>query len=94
MGNTASQRGLDPSSIVGVLFLLAAVVWLAGRLRSGQLVPGSRLRTAMLAFLAACALSVVGSTQPQASVLEVLRIGTVAMMFVVLEQHHHVPSRM
>lgn len=86
VGNTASQRGLDPSSIVGVLFLLAAVVWLAGRLRSGQLVPGSRLRTAMLAFLAACALSVFGSTQPQASVLEVLRIGTVAMMFIVLEQ--------
>ena len=86
VGNTASQRGLDPSSIVGVLFLLAAVVWLAGRLRSGQLVPGSRLRTAMLAFLAACALSVVGSIQPQASVLEVLRIGTVAMMFIVLEQ--------
>src|SRR5689334_22013206 len=52
VGNTASQRGLDPSSIVGVLFLLAAVVWLAGRARSGQLVPGSRLRTAMFAFLA------------------------------------------
>ena len=86
VGNTASQRGLDPSSIVGVLFLLAAALWLAGRIRSGQLVPGSRLRTAMLAFLAACALSVVGSVQPQASALEVLRIGTVVMMFVVLEQ--------
>ena len=86
VGNTASQRGLDPSSIVGVLFLLAAALWLAGRIRSGQLVPGSRLRTAMLAFLAACALSVVGSVQPQASALELLRIGTVVMMFVVLEQ--------
>ena len=86
VGNTATQRGLDPSSIVGVLFLLAAALWLAGRIRSGQLVPGSRLRTAMLAFLAACALSVVGSVQPQASALELLRIGTVVMMFVVLEQ--------
>ncbi|GAA1964607.1 hypothetical protein GCM10009817_00440 [Terrabacter lapilli] len=85
-GNTASQRGLDPSSILGVLFLLAALLWLAGRARSGHLVPGSRLRTAMLAFLASCALSVVGSVQPQASVLEVLRIATVVMMFVVLEQ--------
>ncbi|MGN6782113.1 MAG: O-antigen ligase family protein [Marmoricola sp.] len=86
VGNTASQRGLDPSSIVGVLFLLAAVVWLAGRARSGQLVPGSRLRTAMFAFLATCVLSVVASVQPQASALEALRIATVVMMFVVLEQ--------
>ena len=86
VGNTASQRGLDPSSIVGVLFLLAAAVWLAGRVRDGRLLPGSRLRTAMLAFLATCALSVVGSVQPQASALEVLRIGTVVMMFVVLDQ--------
>lgn len=62
IGNTATQRGLDPSSIVGVMFLLAAVVWLAGRMRSGQLVKGSRLRIAMLSFLAACALSVIGSS--------------------------------
>jgi O-antigen ligase len=40
----------------------------------------------MLAFLAACALSVVWSIQRQASALEVLRIATVVMMFVVLEQ--------
>ncbi|GAA2020847.1 hypothetical protein GCM10009740_06630 [Terrabacter terrae] len=86
VGNTAAQRGLDPSSILGVLFLLAAALWLAGRARSGQLVPGSRLRTAMFAFLATCVLSVFGSVQPQASALEVLRIATVVMMFVVLEQ--------
>ena len=28
VNNTATARGIDPSSIVGVLFLLAALVWL------------------------------------------------------------------
>jgi O-antigen ligase len=86
VGNTAVDRGLDPSSILGVLFLLAAMVWLAAQARSGRLVKSSRLTVAFVAFAAAGALSVVGSGHPEASALEVLRIITVAMMLIVLEQ--------
>lgn len=85
-GNTAVARGLDPSSILGVLFLLAALLWLAGRVRSGQVVRGSAARVGFIAFIAACSISVLGSANPQASALDALRIATVAMMFIVLEQ--------
>lgn len=86
VGNTASNRGLDPSSIIGVLFLLAAALWLAGQIRRGRFLRGSRVQLAMGAFMAACVISVAGSSQPQASVLELLRLGTVMMMFVVVNQ--------
>ncbi|GAA1882383.1 O-antigen ligase family protein [Lapillicoccus jejuensis] len=86
VGNTAANRGLDPSSIVGVLFLVAAILWLAGRVRSGRFIGGSRVQLAMGAFIVACVVSVAGSQHAQASALECLRIGTVLMMFVVLNQ--------
>ena len=86
VGNTATARGLDPSSIVGVLFLLAAIIWLTGRIRSGTFIRGSRLQLAMACFIGACVISVLGSSHPQASGLECLRIGTVLMMFIVLNQ--------
>jgi len=85
-GNTAVDRGVDPSSILGVLFLLAAFVWLAAQARSGRMVKTSRLAVALLAFAATGAISVLGSGHPQGSALEVLRITTVATMLIVLEQ--------
>ncbi len=86
VGNTAANRGLDPSSIVGVLFLIAAILWVAGRVRSKTFIGGSRVQLAMGVFISACVISVGGSSHVQASALECLRIGTVLMMFVVLNQ--------
>jgi len=84
--NNAAARSLDPSSIVGVLFLLAAAVWLIARYHDQGHLRGSRLRLLWVTFWAAGVVSVVGSSIPLTSAMETLRIGTVVMMFVVLEQ--------
>ncbi len=85
-GNTAAAKGMDPSSILAVLFLLTALLWLAARHHSGRRVPGSRLGAALALLVAAGFVSVIGSSQAQASAMEALRIASVAMMFIVLEQ--------
>jgi O-antigen ligase len=82
----ASSRALDPSSILAVLFLLAAGVWLAAQYRYKGSLPGSPLRRALVLFLAAGAVSVVGSNNVTSSALEALRICAVVAMFTVLEQ--------
>ncbi|MCU1449873.1 MAG: O-antigen ligase [Acidimicrobiales bacterium] len=82
----ASSRALDPSSILAVLFLLAAGVWLAAQYRYRGSSPGSPLRRALLLFLAAGAVSVLGSKNITSSALETLRICAVVAMFTVLEQ--------
>ena len=58
VGNTATNRGLDPSSIVGVLFLIAAILWLAGRVRTKTFIGGSRVQLAMAAFISGCIISI------------------------------------
>jgi putative inorganic carbon (hco3(-)) transporter len=82
----ASSRALDPSSILAVLFLLAAGVWLAAQYRHQGSLPGSPLRRALVLFLAAGAVSVIGSNNLTSSALETLRICAVVAMFTVLEQ--------
>src|SRR5438105_10197727 len=82
----ASSRALDPSSILAVLFLLAAGVWLAAQYRYQGSLPGSPLRRALVLFLAAGAVSVIGSNNVTASALETLRICAIVVMFTVLEQ--------
>ena len=82
----ATPRALDPSSLLAVLFLLFAVLWLAAQYRQQGHLPGSPLRRALLWFAAAAAISVVGSVDPKASALEWLRIVTIVVMFIVLEQ--------
>ncbi len=84
--NTAAARGLDPSSILAMLFLLASIMWLMSQYASGRRLRGSGLRRALVVFVAAGAISTLGSGRPPASALEVLRILSVVMMFVVLEQ--------
>jgi O-antigen ligase len=84
--NTAAVRGLDPSSLLAMLFLLAATIWLVAQYASGRRFPGSPLRLGLLTFVAAGAVSAISAVSPQASMLEVLRILSVAMMFVILEQ--------
>src|SRR5207248_4748600 len=82
----ASSRALDPSSILAVGFLLAAGVWLAAQYRHQGSLPGSPLRRALVLFLAAGAVSVIGSNNVTSSALETLRICAIVAMFTVLEQ--------
>jgi putative inorganic carbon (HCO3(-)) transporter len=85
-GSDGAARALDPAVLVAVLFLMASGLWLAGRYRSRGALPGSPLRVAWLIFVSACFLSVVGSGNVGASLLEAVRIASVVMMFVVVEQ--------
>jgi O-antigen ligase len=85
--NTTSTRGMDPSSLLAVLFLLMAALWLAAQhRRQGGLPTPTWTRRALLWFVAAAALSVLGSANVQSSTLELLRILATVMMFVVLDQ--------
>lgn len=84
--NSAAAKGLDPTSLFAVLFLLAATLWLAAQHRREHGLPGSRLRLALVVFFLAGALSVFGAANHQASALEALRLLSVVTMFVVLEQ--------
>lgn len=85
--NSTSARGLDPSSLLAVLFMLMAVLWLAAQARrQGGLPTPTNMRRAFLWFVAAAALSVLGSSNIQASVLELVRVLAAVMMFIVLEQ--------
>ncbi|GGM09554.1 MULTISPECIES: O-antigen ligase family protein [Micromonospora] len=81
-----SARALDLSTILAVLFLLAAGLWLAAQLRQRGRLRGSPLGVALLLVGATSLVSAVGAAQPVPSGLEALRIGTVVVMFVVLEQ--------
>jgi putative inorganic carbon (HCO3(-)) transporter len=88
-GNTATNnasRGLDPSSLVALLFLSASFLWLLAQYSSGRRLKGSPLRIALLSLVAAGAVSVISAEVPVAAGLEVLRILSWVMMFVVLEQ--------
>jgi putative inorganic carbon (hco3(-)) transporter len=81
-----ASRVLDPASLLAVLFLLAAALWLAAQHRQQGRLPGSPLRRALVVYVAAAALSVLGSGRPLASGLEVTRILAAVAMFAVLEQ--------
>jgi putative inorganic carbon (hco3(-)) transporter len=92
-GSDAGARAQDPASLIGVLFLVAATFWLlAQRRRHG--ISGSPLRRALVFFMAAGILSVLGTASYGESLLEVLRILAAVVMFVVLEQLMADPKRM
>jgi putative inorganic carbon (HCO3(-)) transporter len=81
-----SVRVLDPSTLVGVLFLVAAGLWLAAQFRARGRLNSSPLGVALLLVGATGAVSALGSARPQSSALDVLRVLTVVAMFLVLEQ--------
>jgi putative inorganic carbon (hco3(-)) transporter len=86
VSSAEAARGLDPSSVFAVVFLLASAMWLAAQhYRQGEL-PGSTLRRALLVFIAAAAISVPAASNVRAGGLELLRILAAVMMFIVLEQ--------
>lgn len=83
---SVTDRGLDPSSLLGIVFLLASALWLAAQHRQRGSLPGSTFRRALLVFVAAAALSLPASANIQASAVELLRVLAAVMMFIVLEQ--------
>ena len=93
-GNTVADRGVDPSAMVVVLFLLASLLWFASRFARGISKPMSPLSWALIAFGITAYLSMVGAQRPQATALEALRITSVIVMFLVLEQMIRTRRRM
>ncbi|GLY99116.1 O-antigen ligase family protein [Actinoplanes sp. NBRC 103695] len=80
------SRTLDPSTILAVLFLIAAGLWLAARAHRDGRLRTSPLGAALLMVGATGLVSALGADRPENSFLEALRILTVVVMFVVLEQ--------
>ncbi|GIJ44177.1 hypothetical protein Val02_10630 [Virgisporangium aliadipatigenens] len=80
------ERLTGATTLLAVLFLVTAGLWLAARLHSHKRLKGSPLGVALLLVAATAGVSALGSTFPAASLPEVLRILTVVTMFVVLEQ--------
>lgn len=87
--NTAVARGLDPSTLVGVLFVAAGVLWLLAQYSARERPPRSRLLLAWLGLIGAGALSVFGSQAPSVSLIGLTRVVAVAVMFLVMEQLVH-----
>ena len=85
-GNDAASRGLDPSVILGILFVLASGLWLAAQFYRHGFLVGSKLRLALVAFWTAGLVSAFGSAVALVSLVESLRILAVVMMYIVLEQ--------
>ena len=95
-GPTAGQAGVDgeggvsrafaPSTLLAILFLISAGLWLAARARRHGGLRVSPLGIALLLVGATCLISALGADRPENSFLEALRILTVVVMFVVLEQ--------
>jgi putative inorganic carbon (hco3(-)) transporter len=85
-GEDGVSRAFDPSTLLAVLFLVAAGLWLAARARRDGRLRSSPLGVALLLVGATCLISALGADRPGQSMLEALRILTVVVMFVVLEQ--------
>ncbi|MEU3456311.1 O-antigen ligase family protein [Micromonospora sp. NPDC006766] len=81
-----ASRAADLSTLLAVLFLLAAGLWLAAQVRRDGRLRGSPLGWSLLLVGATGLVSALGANTPTPSLLEALRIITVVLMFVVLEQ--------
>ena len=83
---TSGTNGLDPGSAVGAVFVLAAVLWLLAQRRSGRLQPVSGVVTAICIFALAAILSAPGSRMLSVSLPSALKVVSIALMAVVLDQ--------
>lgn len=84
--NTVSNRGWDPSSIIGILFLFLAILWLAASFYDRKPIRPSIVTTMLVGYVLAGALSVVSSSDVQASALQLARLTSGVLMFIVLER--------
>lgn len=84
--DSTTAQLLTPSTIVGVLFIIAATLWLVATYHERGRLPGSGVRTALVALVCASAVSVPNAVDPLTSAGQVLRLLTIVLMYVVLEQ--------
>lgn len=80
----ASGGALDPASLLAVLFLVSAGFWLAAQRQADGPLPRTSLHWGFAALLSAETLSVIGSGDAVRSALEVMRMASVAAMFLVV----------
>lgn len=85
-GVSPTERALDASTLLALLFLLAAGLWLAARFRQHGRLRMSPLSWSFLLVAGTALVSAAGAVALGSSLLEVLRIVTVVTMLVVLEQ--------
>lgn len=83
---TSGTNGLDPGSAIGAIFVLAAVLWLLAQRRAGRLRPVSGVVTAICVFAAAAVLSAPGSRMLSVSLPSALKVVSIALMAIVLDQ--------
>ncbi len=82
----AAAQLLTPSTIIGVLFIVAAALWLVAAYRQQGRLPGSGLRTALVVLVWASLVSVPNAVDPKESLSDVLRLLAIVLMYTVLEQ--------
>ncbi|MEJ5915165.1 O-antigen ligase family protein [Pseudokineococcus sp. 1T1Z-3] len=85
-GGGVLARALDPAGLASLLLIATTASWLLVQRVAGRRLRGAPLRTALLALLAAAALSLVGADAPAAGAAELLRLGSAVAMLVLLEQ--------
>lgn len=79
-------RAIDPAGLLGIQFTVLAAFWLAAQHRARAVERPSPLTQALCVFVAACGLSLVSSRDLLPSAIELTRVLTAVVMFVVLEQ--------
>ncbi|GIH21843.1 hypothetical protein Aph01nite_01530 [Acrocarpospora phusangensis] len=84
-GGETAASWLDPSSMLGALFIVAGLAWLVAQGRRAEPAP-RLLPVAAGLFLVACVLSALGSLSLGTSAGEVVRIGAVLVMIFVVER--------
>ncbi len=86
-GGGGARSALDPASLLGLLFLFAAGVWLGAQIWSRRpLHAPARFLMALLALTAAGAFSAVTSRNVTGTLVDVVRLATVVALVLVLAQ--------
>ena len=85
-GGGGLARAIDPAGLLGIQFIVLATFWLAAQYRARTVERPSPLTQALVVFIAACGLSLVSSRDMLPSAIELSRVLTAVVMFVVLEQ--------
>jgi O-antigen ligase len=83
---TDASGGIEPGTVVGGVFLLAAIVWLVVQYRSGTWTKLSRSSLALLIFGGVAVVSSIGAALPKASLTSASKLLSIAVMLAVLEQ--------